>query len=418
MDVRASYAVTGDFPEDMRALTAHVRNAGMEAARQARTAFLAVHVGEIYTRLTDGHGRYLRLAELSAAANERFEGLTPDRAELAREAALPLAEQSGVAIDQMLFLAQVLDHEASGAHLCQAMRLPRTDSLDRLGQFIGSGKLGLAAASLERVGKACYLTLHRPEALNAEDELSLADVETAVDLALLDPRSEVVVLRGAPIDTPKYAGRRVFCSGINLSHLYQGKIAPLWYLERELGVLHKIYRGLARPQAQAEVFEDTREKPWIAQLDGFAIGGGCQYLLVMDSVVAADDAYLTLPARKEGIVPGAANLRLPRWVGDRLARQMVLADRRIECDSAEGRMICDVVVAPQRVEAEVAALIERMTASGVVSFAANRRAFRLAQEPLDLFRRYMALYAREQADCHFSPALIANLRTHWRGAKT
>jgi thioesterase DpgC len=49
----------------------------------------------------------------------------------------------------------------------------------------------------------------------------------------------------------------------------------------------------------------------------------------------------------------------------------------------------------------------------VVSAAGNRRAIRIGQEPLDLFRRYMAVYAREQAWCHFSPALIANLERNW-----
>jgi thioesterase DpgC len=48
-----------------------------------------------------------------------------------------------------------------------------------------------------------------------------------------------------------------------------------------------------------------------------------------------------------------------------------------------------------------------------VSAAGNRRALRVSQEPLDAFRRYMAVYAREQAYCHFSPALIANLERYW-----
>jgi hypothetical protein len=64
------------------------------------------------------------------------------------------------------------------------------------------------------------------------------------------------------------------------------------------------------------------EKPWIGAVDNFAIGGHCQALHVMDYVVTAADAYMTLPARKEGIIPGAANLRLPRFVGDRFARQL------------------------------------------------------------------------------------------------
>jgi thioesterase DpgC len=49
----------------------------------------------------------------------------------------------------------------------------------------------------------------------------------------------------------------------------------------------------------------------------------------------------------------------------------------------------------------------------VVSAASNRRAIRIAQEPFDTFRSYMGLYAREQAYCHFSPALIGNLERFW-----
>jgi (3,5-dihydroxyphenyl)acetyl-CoA 1,2-dioxygenase len=57
--------------------------------------------------------------------------------------------------------------------------------------------------------------------------------------------------------------------------------------------------------------------------------------------------------------------------------------------------------------------IELLTSSGVVNAAANRRAIRAGQEPLGLFRSYMATYSREQAFCHFSPALIENLEQHW-----
>jgi len=148
-------------------------------------------------------------------------------------------------------------------------------------------------------------------------------------------------------------------------------------------------------------------------VDTFAIGGHCQYLLVMDHIVAARDAYMTLPARKEGIIPGAANMRLPRFVGDRIARQAILLERRLDCDSPEGRLICDAVVAPGEVDTALGRAIDDFTGSGVVSAAGNRRALRVGQEPLDAFRRYFAVYAREQAYCHLSPALIANLEKHW-----
>jgi thioesterase DpgC len=133
----------------------------------------------------------------------------------------------------------------------------------------------------------------------------------------------------------------------------------------------------------------------------------------MDYVVAASDAYMTLPARKEGIIPGASNMRLPRFVGDRIARQAIMSGRRLDCDTPEGRMICDEIVAPAEMDAALERVVHDLTSSGVVSAASNRRAFRVSEEPLDTFRRYMAVYAREQAYCHFSPALIGNLEKHW-----
>jgi thioesterase DpgC len=106
-------------------------------------------------------------------------------------------------------------------------------------------------------------------------------------------------------------------------------------------------------------------------------------------------------------------MRLPRFTGDRIARQAIQYERRIDCDSPEGRLICDEVVEFGDMEAAVERVVAGLTSSGVVSAAGNRRAIRVTQEPLEDFRRYFAVYAREQAHCHFSPALIANLERYW-----
>jgi len=221
-------------------------------------------------------------------------------------------------------------------------------------------------------------------------------------------------MRGGEVDHPKYRGQRTFGAGVNLTHLYRGKIPFVWFMQRDLGYLHKMFRGVAR----ADVLPDDVhgcgiEKPWVAAVDNFAIGGHCQTLLVMDYVVAAADAYMSLPARKEGIIPGAANLRLPRFVGDRLARQLIQYERRLDCDSPEGRLICDEIASPTAMDASIARVIAGLTSSGAVGAVANRRAFRVGVEPLDLFRRYMAVNARDQAYCNFSLALIANLERYW-----
>jgi thioesterase DpgC len=181
-----------------------------------------------------------------------------------------------------------------------------------------------------------------------------------------------------------------------------------------MGYVHKILRGVAEPgRLPDDVHGHGIEKPWIAAVDGFAIGGHCQLLLCMDYVLAAADAFLTLPARKEGIIPGLANLRLPRFTGDRLARQAIQHERTLRCDSPEGRLICDEIAPDAAMDAALQRAVDGLTSAGAIGAIANRRAFRVGQEPLDLFRRYCAAYARDQAYCHFSPALIANLERNW-----
>ena len=97
----------------------------------------------------------------------------------------------------------------------------------------------------------------------------------------------------------------------------------------------------------------------------------------MDYVLAERTAFLTLPARKEGIIPGAANMRLPRFTGDRIARQAIQYERRLECDSPEGRLICDEIVETGEMDAAIERVVQGLTSSGVVSAAGNRRAFRV-----------------------------------------
>jgi thioesterase DpgC len=368
----------------------------------------------IYDALTEARHRFLRVDELCALAAERYPGSLPARDALEAESRLPQKEKKGLEKAQGEFLAEILEDAAAGSHLCHAMLLPLAASKRALLEFDAHGEIELQGARLQRVGKAAVLTMRNPRYLNAEDESTLEAMETAVDVALLDPKTEVCVLRGGPVEHPKYAGRRLFGAGINLTHLYHGRIRFLWYLIRDLGFVNKLYRGVALPNRSPDAA--SIEKLWIAAVEGFAIGGHCQILLTMDYTLAAEDAYMTLPARKEGIIPGAADLRLPRFVGDRIARQAVMAERRIDCASGAGRLICDEIVPPLEMDSAIQKTVEKLTGSGVVSAAGNRRAFRAGQEPLDLFRRYMAVYAREQAYCHFSPALISNLEKNWKVA--
>lgn len=383
--------------------------------RAERERFLAAHAPALYRSLTADLSRFVRVEPLVAYAAARVPGLVPTRAEIAAEGALRQADKDGHEIAQGLLLAHILADAECGRHLCHAMLLPRPEAEALLPHLLRDGAVELPTARVSRLGNATVVTTRNPRFLNAEDEATLDDFETAVDLATLDPMTTACVLRGDVVTHPRYAGRRVFSAGINLTHLYHGKISFLWYLRRDLGAVNKMFRGLAVPDSPPDEWRGTtREKPWIAAVEAFAIGGGCQILLATDYVLAARGAFMTLPARKEGIIPGAANLRLPRFTGDRIARQAISYGRRLDCDSPEGRLICDEIADEADMDAALAGVIDGLTNSGAVSFAANRRALRVGAEPLDVFRLYMAVYAREQAYCHFSPALIANLERHWR----
>jgi thioesterase DpgC len=376
----------------------------------------------IYDQLTDRRRRALRVEELASAGAGLLPGVLPGAEELARDSTRMLKDKDGLELHQALFFSQLLSDRAIGLHLCAAMLRPTPAAVDRLEEFERLGALDLGPVRIEARGEVGYLTFRHLRYLNAEDDETLAAQEIACDLILLHPKLRLGVLRGDAVDHPRYRGRRIFSAGLNLTRLYHGKLSFMFYLVRDLGLVNKLYRGIVPDEAAlaAEQLavepEQTQEKPWLAVVDGFAIGGGCQLLLVMDYVIAESGSYCSLPARKEGIIPGCANLRLPRCMGERMARQAIMFDRTLYVDSPEAHALVNEVCSRERLDAAVEDCVRNAVGSGMVSAGGNRKALRVAAEPLDAFRAYMATYAREQGWCHRSEQLIDNLERHWRAA--
>lgn len=373
------------------------REAAEEAkatARAARSRFLDVHVEAVYDQLTDGRTRGLRLDELVDAAAVACPGLVPTPDRIAEERTRPQADKEGHEIDQGILLRAVLRSPVAGPHLLDVMLRPTARATRLLPEFQRTGVLETESVHLERRDGVARLTLCRGDRLNAEDERQVDDMETAVDLALLDPGVRVGLVRGGEMTHPRYRGKRIFSAGIDLKSLSSGGISLVGFLlRRELGYLRKIAHGLDLGDA-ATWHTRRADKPWLAAVDGFAIGGGMQLLLLFDHVVAASDAYLSLPAAKEGIVPGAANFRLGRFTGPRLARQIILGGRRVRAAEPEARLLIDEVVEPEEMDAAVERGLERLDGEAVL---ANRRMLNLADEPEGGFRVYMAEFALQQA---------------------
>jgi thioesterase DpgC len=316
----------------------------------------------------------------------------PTREQVAAESRKLQKDKEGLEIAQGAFLGAVLARPDTGMHLVETMLRPV--GLEHLETLRETGRVDLGAAVVERRGNVGYLELRNPRHLNAEDDTTLPACEAAVDLIEHDPEIAIGVLRGGVVEHPRYAGRRILGAGLNLTHLYRGLISYLFFPVRDLGFVNKVYRS---------------SKLWIAAAETYAIGGACQLLLTVDHIIAEEGCRLTLPARNEGIIPGAANLRLPRFVGDRAARRAILSGEELDLET-----MADEIVAREDMDGAIEARAAALASAGAVSGAANRAAFRVGQEPLDVFREYMAVYCREQAVCHFSPALIRNLERNWR----
>jgi (3,5-dihydroxyphenyl)acetyl-CoA 1,2-dioxygenase len=394
------------------------RTAGERAARAAiasmmdgaRERFLRAHAAALYDAVTGGRTRSLRVEALLGDVAARVPGLVPTSAQMDAERSRALPDKEGIELAHGLLVGSVLAVPEAGRHLIDAMLRPTPEALERLPELRARGIIDLGPVRVTRTGRAGILELSNPRHLNAEDDVTLGPTECGIDLILLDPDIEIGVMRGGVVEHPRYPGTRVFGSGLNLTRLYHGRIDFLFYLLRDLGYVHKIYRGLtlAGQDTGAAI-----EKLWVAAVERLAVGGACQLLHVVDHVIATRGSRLFLPARKEGIIPGASNLRLPRFVGDRAARQAILSGREWTAGEPDAAMLCDEVVEPAEMDRAVEARIEALTNSGLVNATANRAALRAGQEPLDLFREYMAIFSVEQARCHLSPALVLNLEQHW-----
>lgn len=391
-------------PERRSAAQRAVAAEAKDAARALRLRFMDIHADAVYDALTNSRRDSLRLTELVEAAASAFPGLVPTPDQLAAERARDQAGKEGLEIDQGIFLSRVLRSPLAGPHLIDAMLRPTDRARRLLSDFRRTGAADLGSVRIERCGSAAHLTMTRDDCLNAEDDRQVDDIETAVDLALLDPGVRVGVLRGGEMSHPRYRGKRVFSAGINLKSLHAGGISLVGFLlRRELGYVSKLVRGAALEQHPPWHWRLT-EKPWVAAVDSFAIGGGAQLLLVFDHVIAAADSYVSLPAAEEGIIPGAANLRLVQAAGSRLSRQIILSDRRIWATEPSARLLVDEVVEPEEMDAAIAASVRRLERPAVIG---NRRMLNLSAESAEEFRRYMAEFALQQALRLYSDDVIA-----------
>jgi 3-hydroxypropionyl-coenzyme A dehydratase len=157
------------------------------------------------------------------------------------------------------------------------------------------------------------LKINRPEALNAMNLDVIYELSRAIDLVSVDQGIKVVIITGS--------GERSFCAGADISYMVDiDAVAAEKYASSAQSVLNKI---------------EKMEKPVIAAINGFALGGGCELALVCDLRIASENAKIGQPEVTIGIPPGwGGSQRLSRIIGPSKAKEMIFTGKMISAHEA------------------------------------------------------------------------------------
>ena len=176
----------------------------------------------------------------------------------------------------------------------------------------------------EGKGAVTLVTLNRPEALNALNTQVLGELIEAFAAFEADPSQRCAVITGA--------GDKAFAAGADIKEMAD-KPGPEFFSE-------DFFAGWNDKLVAA-----TR-KPWVAAVNGFALGGGCELAMMADFILASDKARFGQPEIKLGVAPGmGGSQRLARAVGKAKAMEMCLTGRMMDAAEAERAGLVSRVVA-------------------------------------------------------------------------
>ena len=166
----------------------------------------------------------------------------------------------------------------------------------------------------ETRGAVTLITLNRPQALNALNSSVLEELIVAFAAFEADPAQRCAVLTGA--------GEKAFAAGADIKEMADKPAADFFaedFFSRWTSHLVKATR-----------------KPWIAAVNGFALGGGCELAMMADFIIASENARFGQPEIKLGVAPGmGGSQRLTRAVGKSKAMEMCLTGRMMGAEEAE-----------------------------------------------------------------------------------
>lgn len=199
---------------------------------------------------------------------------------------------------------------------------------------------------VERSNGIATVTVNRPQAMNAMTRGTLEELADAVQTLISSADIRVVILTGA--------GNKAFIAGGDISMLVGLDVCAA----RELALLAQ---GICTAIEQAP-------KPFIAAVNGYALGGGCELAMSCDIRIAADTARFGQPEVNIGTLPGfGGSQRLPRLIGKGRALEMILTGDMIDAQEAWRIGLVNKVVPAAELQAGVRDLALKLAAKSAVA---------------------------------------------------
>ena len=165
----------------------------------------------------------------------------------------------------------------------------------------------------EQQGNLAFITLNRPDSMNAFNYDMLAELGQVVEAIRINPDIRLVVFTGA--------GEKAFSVGADLK---ERKTLTEQHVKRNIYKIGEVFSAI-----------ENLPQPTIAMINGFAFGGGMELALACDFRIVADDTLLGLTETSLAIIPGAGGTqRLPRLIGEAKALELILTARRLKADEA------------------------------------------------------------------------------------
>jgi enoyl-CoA hydratase len=216
---------------------------------------------------------------------------------------------------------------------------------------------GYEMIATETQGRVAVVRLNRPQALNALCDQLMEELGQALRGFDADPDIAAIVITGS---------EKAFAAGADIKEM-QGRTYPAVYLDDFIG---------KRWEAVTQV-----QKPVIAAVAGYALGGGCELAMMCDIIIAGDNARFGQPEINLGVIPGAGGTqRLTRAVGKPKAMEMVLTGRMMDAQEAERASLVSRVVPAAEVVAEAVKVGEKIAALSAPAVAVAKEAVNRAFE--------------------------------------